>query len=491
MSEARYHPLEAILRMCAHATPEPWHYRVYAKETGTDPEQIVGLLEMLWLEGLVEKAPGSAEAGPGVTVTELGRQVADDPDALRRLCAGEPIRSGDVGSIVRQSLRKRKRPIATQLIVAANLLVFAIGGLLAAQKPGLLSTYMVGLIVPAGQAGALSELWHRLGSVSVVDLVHGQWWRLITATFVHAGLLHVGMNMYGMWVVGRFVEQTWGSWRLLAIYFIGAWGGSCLAMSYSSGLVGASGAVCGVLGAEGMWILLYGRYLPRNMARAGRTQMVTSIVLIVFISLLPNVSWQGHLGGGLTGAAAALVLHFQRFGPAVFRVLGVIALLVIPWGSYAWMERGRATSGLWQRTEKEAFLNEDARPVTRTVAQTLKVGQDQLNPLLNQHAGRRDAQKVEEALNALEERKQALDLALKRLASRRYALKELNAARETADVVLHASKDFCDGAMAYLRAGEKAKRADEENLVAQFGKVDELEQKWEKTLDEIRKNASP
>src|SRR5262249_37889384 len=158
----------------------------------------VDLLELLWLEGLVQKAPGTPETGPGVTLTPLGQEVVQDPEALRRLREGEPVREGDAGAVVRQTLRGQPRPVVTPMLVAANLLVFAYGALLASQlQPKLLSSYLSGM---GGQA--LLDLLHRLGSLSAADLVRGEWWRLMTTTFLHGGLLHIGLNMYTLYAAG-------------------------------------------------------------------------------------------------------------------------------------------------------------------------------------------------------------------------------------------------------------------------------------------------
>jgi rhomboid protease GluP len=353
MSQETYHPLEAILRMCDQAAPAPWYYRAYSKTSGVDPEHLVDLLELLWLEGLVQKAPGTPETGPGVTLTPLGQEVVQDPEALRRLREGEPVREGDAGAVVRQTLRGQPRPVVTQMLVAANLLVFAYGALLASKlQPGLLSSYLSGM---GGQA--LLDLLRRLGSLSAKDLVAGEWWRLMTTTFLHGGVLHIGLNMYTLYAAGGFVEQTWGRWRYLLIYLVSGWVGSCLAMTYQPDIpcVGASGAICGVLAAEGVWVLLYGRYLPRNLARRGRSQLFTTLVLMVFISLFPRVSGWAHLGGALGGAAAALALHFQRFGSAPLRVAGVLALIPLPWVSWAYMHH------VWKTRPPAALAREEEK----------------------------------------------------------------------------------------------------------------------------------
>jgi len=119
--------LDAILLQCAAAAPEQWYSRRHAQQTGSDPERLLDQLELLWLEGLVHQSDGTAESGPGATLTPLGRQVAASPVLLERLRRGEPIHPDDPGAVVRNSLRTSTWPIATGALIAANVVVFAVG----------------------------------------------------------------------------------------------------------------------------------------------------------------------------------------------------------------------------------------------------------------------------------------------------------------------------------------------------------------------------
>ena len=89
--------------MCAAAWPKPWYPRVYAQSAGIPQEQLYYYLEDLWLDGLVQKAEGSPETGPGLTLTEAGRDVLDDPAALQRLKEGRAVKPGDQGGAVREA----------------------------------------------------------------------------------------------------------------------------------------------------------------------------------------------------------------------------------------------------------------------------------------------------------------------------------------------------------------------------------------------------
>ena len=145
--------------------------------------------------------------------------------------------------------------------------------------------------------------------------------------------LHILANMYALYRVGGEVERWWGPVRYLVIYLFAGLGGSVLALALEPRIVmaGASGAICGVLGAAAVWVLCNGRHLPRSLARQIRGNMIINGVLITFISLMPGVSWQGHLGGAVIGAAVALVMQAQRFGPSPWRWAALAALVPLPW----------------------------------------------------------------------------------------------------------------------------------------------------------------
>src|SRR6185437_6277821 len=123
--------------------------------------------------------------------------------------------------------------------------------------------------------------------------VRGQWWRLLTACFVHFGLIHVGLNMWVLRGLGRYAEQMWGRARYLTIYLLSGLGGTYLAMAISPAVIqdgvvierleaGASGAICGLIGAEAVWIWLNSKYLPRSFLARWRRAFVLNAALLLF-----------------------------------------------------------------------------------------------------------------------------------------------------------------------------------------------------------------
>ena len=136
----------------------------------------------------------------------------------------------------------------------------------------------------------------------------GQWYRLITGGFLHAGLLHLGMNMFALWIIGQGLEPVIGRLRFVLVYMVALLGGSAgvMLLSPDSPTVGASGAIFGMFGA------LLVVQLMRGIS-PWQSGIVTLIVVnLLFTFAIPGISVGGHVGGLLTGAAAMGVLSAGR-----------------------------------------------------------------------------------------------------------------------------------------------------------------------------------
>ncbi|MFE6996385.1 rhomboid family intramembrane serine protease [Microbacterium sp. NPDC057659] len=153
-------------------------------------------------------------------------------------------------------------------------------------------------------------------------------WRLLTATLVHGGFIHLALNMLALWMIGRSLEPMLGRWRYLTLYLISGLGGSvavaCLDPTQAT--VGASGAIFGLMAA----LLIVGRHLGAN---------VTGILVILVINFaygffVTGIAWQAHLGGMLVGALIAFIYTRtkrpkQRGLQIALLSAVVVALLVI------------------------------------------------------------------------------------------------------------------------------------------------------------------
>jgi len=148
----------------------------------------------------------------------------------------------------------------------------------------------------------------------------GQWWRLVTAAFLHVGPFHLVLNMLALLVFGAELERALGRGRFLALYFLSILGGATAIQLFGDPLVpvaGASTALYGLLG--GLGVLLISR-------RQDLRGLVTLLVINVLISVLvPGISILGHVGGFVAGALAAGVLVLARRRTAA-QTVGLVAL---------------------------------------------------------------------------------------------------------------------------------------------------------------------
>jgi membrane associated rhomboid family serine protease len=147
------------------------------------------------------------------------------------------------------------------------------------------------------------------GTGGLIGVAAGQYYRLITAAFLHAGLLHILFNMFALAQLGPILEQALGRTRFLALYVLSALGGSTLSYWLSSPGqlgVGASGAIFG----------LFGAYYVVVRRLGGETgPIVVLLVINGVISLSPGIDWRAHLGGLATGVVLAGAFAYAPRGP--------------------------------------------------------------------------------------------------------------------------------------------------------------------------------
>jgi membrane associated rhomboid family serine protease len=271
----------------------------------------------------------------GLSCSDCGRPICADcatfaPVGIR--CPDHAgVRSGPTTRIKPKPVRRApgialasgNAPI-TKALIGINLAIYL---LTVAQGNGLSSP-----------GGPLFRKFVLVGSSLFVgggDLAHhNEWWRMVTAMFLHASILHIGFNMYALWVIGTPLEQYLGKARYLGLYFVSGLAGSAGALLQTpyTPVLGASGAIFGILGA--MMILEWqvtGRL-------AGQAAALVAINLgISFV--IPGISWGGHVGGLIGGILIMLAYgHWGSRGRAQYGELGlggVIGLVAVGVGSIA------------------------------------------------------------------------------------------------------------------------------------------------------------
>jgi len=161
----------------------------------------------------------------------------------------------------------------------------------------------------------------EFGAKDNVSILAGQVWRLVTPVFLHAGLAHLGVNMYSLFALGPPVERFFGAPRMLALYLLSGISGVVFSLAFNPyPSVGASGAIFGLLGALAMFL-----YLHRGLFGAAGGMQLRQLIIVGALNLVysaanPGIDLWGHIGGLLAGAACAAYFG-PRLAPEV--ILGV------------------------------------------------------------------------------------------------------------------------------------------------------------------------
>lgn len=249
----------------------------------------------------------------GLSCTRCGRPAC--PDCLREASVGyqcvDCVRAGQ--SDVRQPVTPAGAPVSARAIVVPTLIV--VNALI--------------FVLTVMQAGSVGNNTAATGfnafSMFSPAVAAGEWWRLIGSGFLHIGPIHLAMNMLALWVIGRDLEAVLGKLRFIAVYGLSLLGGSTAVYLFEDlgrSTAGASGAVFGLMGA--LAIVLF--RLKLNPAPA--LGVIGINVVITFT--VPGISWLGHFGGLIVGAAlTAALVYAPRARRLAIQVGALVAMFVL------------------------------------------------------------------------------------------------------------------------------------------------------------------
>ncbi len=172
----------------------------------------------------------------------------------------------------------------------------------------------------------------------------GEWWRVVTAMFLHGGSLHLLVNMYALWILGPIIERRFGALSFCALYLASGIAGGALFQVMSPAFelvrltsgeqvmvpvsaVGASGAIFGLFG-----VLLAAAF--RRRQDPGGATLFNQLVMLLALNLalpfvVPRIAWQAHLGGLAAGIIIVLLwerVPLQRPRAAAYRVAIALAI---------------------------------------------------------------------------------------------------------------------------------------------------------------------
>lgn len=169
----------------------------------------------------------------------------------------------------------------------------------------------IGMVLTGGSLQSFSgEQLIRWGGNYGPLTIGGEYWRLITAGFVHANFFHFAFNMWGLWNLGRLSERFFGKWQTFLIYMLTGFGGALLSIAYNHHRlsVGASGAIFGIAGA----ILAGLKFGDLPISPAEKRATVSSLILVIVLNfgmgMGGNIDNMCHLGGFISGLMVGLPL---------------------------------------------------------------------------------------------------------------------------------------------------------------------------------------
>jgi membrane associated rhomboid family serine protease len=276
----------------------------------------------------------------GLSCSECGRPICYEcmtPAAVGLRCpdhSGRPQGVARVATGARRASFEGTGALLTKVLIAINVGVFLLqlaGGSTLSGNSG--TIFERGALVIRGQ----------LASGELVGLAEGEWYRLISAAFLHHGIIHLGFNMLALWWFGAALEAALGRGRFLLLYVVSGLAGSAGALLFApeSITVGASGAIFGILGAA----LVLER---QKIYVLGGSALGIIVLNLAFTFFVPNISIGGHLGGLAGGALGTLAL--SRFGrghaaygaPGLIGIAGLVAVGVLSL-AVAYVQVGRYT----------------------------------------------------------------------------------------------------------------------------------------------------
>ena len=233
-----------------------------------------------------------------MTATSVGMRCPD--------CAGQKTQVRTVRNLTAE-------PTLTYVLIAVNVIV-ALGNLLGG----------------GGAANAGGTLVGD-GGLSRFHIEQGEYWRLVTSGFLHAGPLHLLFNMFGLYILGGLLEPAIGKLQFGILYFVSLLAGAFGALLFEPDAltVGASGAIFGLMGAA----VVVMRARGMNPMEGGLGLWIGLNLLITFT--IPGISIGGHVGGLVGGALAAFVMYDLRdrvrlpaaAGPVLAAAIGVAAVV--------------------------------------------------------------------------------------------------------------------------------------------------------------------
>jgi len=167
------------------------------------------------------------------------------------------------------------------------------------------------------------------------NTVHGQWWRLLTSTFLHGGLMHIAFNIYAMLLLAPQVREVFGGAKGISVYLLSGLVGAAVSTAWMvqngslSVSIGASGAICGFIGLMAAW----GHTTKQSSGIFVRNSMIRWAVIIIVFGFFLGADNAAHVGGLVTGSLMGLMIKDRQTRSRIWPAIGTVSSLVLVAGA--------------------------------------------------------------------------------------------------------------------------------------------------------------
>ena len=276
-----------------------------------------------------------------LSCSECGRPICTDCTTFAPVGLRCPEHSGKaqgaarVTRTIKRATYEGHGALVTRILIGINVAVF-----------------LAELAYGGNLYGMGNEIYYR-GALYGPAVATGDWWRLLTAAFLHAGPFHLGMNMLALWWLGTGLETRIGRGRFLLLYVVSGLAGSAgaLLLTPNTPTVGASGAIFGILGAA---LVLERQGTP---IFAGSVVGILVLNLAITFAFRSSISVGGHLGGLVGGALCILALSRFGRGHAAYSRPGALGI-----GSIVAIGVASVALGLWAADRSRPALPSSYAP---------------------------------------------------------------------------------------------------------------------------------
>jgi membrane associated rhomboid family serine protease len=238
-----------------------------------------------------------------------------------RLICPECMRDASVGFQCPECVAEGRKSVRAPRTIAGGAITMNAG----AVSMALLGLNVVVFLLQKITEGNDNSVF-QLGAMQGFAVADGDYWRLLTAAFLHAGILHIAFNMYALYLFGPFVERALGTTRFVIAYLTMAVASSVFVYWLTApgiATIGASGAVFGLFGLALVLLIRTGQDVRG---------LLVLLAINAFISLQGNISWQGHLGGFVTGVVLGAALAYaprERRSAVHIAAFGLTWLVIV------------------------------------------------------------------------------------------------------------------------------------------------------------------